>query len=324
MRNTQKSNGSQQAQLSNNERIINRTNQRRRKNRRKKIIIRSLLGFVFLCVGVILALTLFFNINKIVISGDTVYTSEVVIDASGISQGDNLIFLSKTKLNDKLTSELPYVGSTIIKRRLPSTLEIVITKTDAYMGAVIDGYYVLLDKNGKVLEKDLETVGENIILANLGEIDSATVGETIVLKEEKVFTKLQDVLQECENVGLTEISAVDLSDIYNIKLVYQGRITLELGETDKNNLGSKLALGKAAIEKQDEENNMYRGTINLTVDGKGYWSEEVSTTEPQSEENPSDVSDENTENSNEEDVSEPSTEQSETPENEEETSDSAQ
>ena len=70
-----------------------------------------------------------------------------------------------------------------------------------------------------------------------------------------------------------------MSDIYNIKLTYQGRIILELGETDKENLSKKLALGQAAIEHQNAENDLYRGTINLTVEGKGFWSEETTTTE---------------------------------------------
>ncbi len=297
MKKTQQNN---QNQLSNNERIINRTNQRRQKIRRKKIIIRTLIGIVFLCIGIVLALTLFFNINKIVVSGDKVYSDAEIIDASGVNIGDNLIFLSKTELNEEITSELAYVGSAKIKRRLPSTLEIVITKTEPYMATASDGYYILLDRNGKVLEKDLETVGENIILANLGEIVSIKVGEIITLKEEKVFTKLNEVLTECEKVGISEITTLDLSDIYNIKLVYQGRITLELGETDKENLSSKLALGKAALERQNQENSLYRGTINLTVDGKGYWSEEVSTTEPVTEESTTELPSVGNENINEE------------------------
>jgi hypothetical protein len=287
MSDVRKPNTNHNSQLSNNERIVNRRVQRNKRNRRKKIIIRSVAGAVFLVVGVIVALSLFFNINKIVVSGDAVYSHETVIKASGVSEGDNLIFLSKSKLNEKISSELTYIGSVTVKRRLPSTLELVIKKTDAKLGIAMNGYYTLLDANGKVLEKDLETVGENIILTNLGEITSAELGETVVLKNEKILTKLQDVLTECKNIGLEDISLMDLSDIYNIKIVYQGRITLELGETDSDNLNSKLALGKAALEKQNEENNLYRGTINLTVDGKGYWSEEVSTTEPVTEENPS-------------------------------------
>ncbi len=300
MRNTQHNKQAHHGQLSNNERIINRTNLRRKKNRRKKIIFRTIIGVVFFCIGIILALTLFFNINKIVVSGDKVYSDKEIIDASGVEIGDNLIFLSKSSLNEKISTKLAYVGSAKIKRRLPSTLEIVITKTDAYMATSSDGYYILLDKYGKVLEKDLETVGENIVLANLGEISSIEIGETIVLKEEKIFSKLNSVLSTCESVGLTDITTIDLSNIYNIKLIYQGRITLELGETDSENLSSKLAFGKKAIEIQDKENSLHRGTINLTVDGKGYWSEETSTTEPVTEEPTVDNNIENGENTSNE------------------------
>lgn len=300
MSDTGRQNTNGNSQLSNNERIVNRRIQRNKRNRRKKIIFRSIVGAVFLVVGVIVGLSLFFNINKIVVSGDAVYSHETVIKASGVSEGDNLIFLSKSKLDKKISSELTYIGSVTVKRRLPSTLELVVKKTDAKLGIAMNGYFTLLDENGKVLEKDLETVGENIILLNLGEIESAELGETVVLKEEKVFTKLQDVLTECNQIGLHDISLMDISDIYNIKIVYQGRITLELGETDSENLSSKLALGKAAIEKQDEENNLYRGTINLTVDGKGYWSEEVPTTEPVTEENPTEETTENVDENAEE------------------------
>lgn len=300
MSDTRRQNTNGNPQLSNNERIVNRRIQRNKRNRRKKIIFRSIIGVVFLVVGVIVGLSLFFNINKIVVSGDAVYSHETVIKASGVAEGDNLIFLSKSKLNEKISSELTYIGSVTVKRRLPSTLELVVKKTEAKLGIAMNGYFTLLDENGKVLEKDLETVGENIILLNLGEIESAELGETVVTKEEKTFTKLHDVLSECERIGLHDISLMDISDIYNIKIVYQGRITLELGETDSENLSSKLALGKAAIEKQDEENNLYRGTINLTVDGKGYWSEEVPTTEPQTEENPTEETTENAEEGTEE------------------------
>lgn len=295
MKNQQNNKKGNHAPMSNNERIINRTNQRKKKNKQKKMIIRLCVGCIFLVVGVVLALTLFFNINKIIISGDKVYSDELVIEASGVKTGDNLIFLSEDAINEKISKELAYVGQVNIRRRLPSTLEIRVTRTDAFMAIASDGYYIVLDRNGKVLEKDLETVDESIILANLGEISKIEVGETIGLKEEKTFKKLNELLDECENAGLHDITLINLSDIYNIKLVYQGRITLELGETDSDNLGSKLALGQAAIERQDEENSLYRGTINLTVDGKGYWSEEVSTTEPVTEETTTQVLSENAE-----------------------------
>ena len=270
-------------QMSGDERIVNRTAQRRKKNKRKKLIIRSVIFFLFLVVGVILVLTMFFNINEITVTGDAVYSADDITNASGVLIGDNLIFISKDEINENISTELPYVDSVKIKRHLPSGLELIITKTEAKYAIIQDGYYTLLNGNGKVLESELETIGENITLLNMGEIVSAEIGTEIVPENEKVFDKLMLVNDSCEECGLKDVSSIDLSDIYNIKLVYQGRITLELGETDKDNTYKKLALGKSAIETQNEENEYYKGTINLTVEGKGYWSEETSTTEPQSE-----------------------------------------
>lgn len=292
-------------QMSADERIVNRANVRRRKNRRKKLIIRAVLGSAFLLAAIILVLIMFFNVNNITVSGDDVYSESDIIDVSGAGVGDNLIFISSKKISNNLTEGLPYIGSVKVKRHLPATLEIVVKKTTASFGVYIDGAYALLDKNGKVLEKGLEMVAENIIMANLGEITSAEVGKTIELENDGTFEKFVELKKACDECGISGITSVDITDIYNIKLVYQGRITLELGETNSSNLIRKLDLGKAAIKTQDEENNTYRGTINLTVTGKGYWSEETSTEESTTEEV---VTDENGEPVTEEKTEEKTTE----------------
>ena len=281
MKKSKMPNNQQNMPLSKDERIVNRTNMRRKKNKRKKVIIRSVLGGTLLIAGLVVAMLLFFNINKISVTGDAVYSSEEVITASGIETGDNLIFLSKQKINKTITEKLPYIGSVKIKRRLPSHLEIQVIKTDAVFGVAENGYYTLLDREGKVLETNLEYIGSDKTLLNAGKVISAVVGEKIVLEDEKTLPRIEDVYSTCEKVGLTDITEINITDLYNIKVVYQGRITLELGKTDGDRLSKKLAFGKAAIDKQNLEDNQFRGTINLTVDKKGYLQEE--TTEPETE-----------------------------------------
>lgn len=307
MKKTNNPNTSRNNQLSGNERIINRTNQRRKKNKRKKLIFRVSLCAIFLLAGIILALTMFFNISEITVTGDKVYSAEDITEKSGVNVGDNLIFISKKKINERVTTELPYVGAVKVKRRLPTKLELIITKTDAVYAVIENGYYTLIDETGKVLEKDLEYIGENIILLNMGEITSAELGTQICGESDIYLEKLVSVRNAYKESGIDGITAIDLSDIYDIKLTYQGRIILELGETDEDNIYKKLALGKAAIETQDEENELYRGTINLSVDGKGYWSEETSSTEPQTE-----VVESTTENENSESTTKSETEESTT------------
>ena len=279
MKKTNSQSAPRNIQMSGNERIINRTAQRRKKNKRKKLIIRSCMCAAFLLIGVIIVLTMFFNINEITVTGDAVYSSDQIIDSSGVNIGDNLIFASKKKINESVTTQLPYVGSVKVKRHLPTGIELQITTTDAVYAMAQNGYFTLLNENGKILEAETEFIAENITLVNFGEILSAEVGKKIELSNDKLLNKLISIQEECENCELKDITSIDLSDIYNIKLTYQGRIILELGETDKENLSKKLALGQAAIEHQNAENDLYRGTINLTVEGKGFWAEETTTTE---------------------------------------------
>lgn len=281
MKNKEMPKKQQNMPLSKDERIVHRTNMRRRKNKRKKLIIRAVLGGTFLVAGLVVALLLFFNINKISVTGDGVYSSEEIIRVSEIEIGDNLIFLSKNRINKLVTEKLPYVGSVKLKRRLPAHLEIQVTKTDAVFGIAQDGFYTLLDRNGKVLETNVEYIGTDKTLLNAGKVVSAVVGEKIVLENEKSFPRIEDVYETCEKVGLQDITEINITELHNIKVVYQGRITLELGKTDGDRLSKKLAFGKAAIDKQNLEDNQFRGTINLTVDKKGYLQEE--TTEPETE-----------------------------------------
>lgn len=281
MKNKEMPKKQQNMPLSKDERIVHRTNVRRRKNKRKKLIIRAVLGGTFLVAGLVVALLLFFNINKISVTGDGVYSSEEIIRVSEIEIGDNLIFLSKNRINKLVTEKLPYVGSVKLKRRLPAHLEIQVTKTDAVFGIAQDGFYTLLDRDGKVLETNVEYIGTDKTLLNAGKVVSAVVGEKIVLENEKLFPRIEEVYETCEKVGLQGITEINITELHNIKVVYQGRITLELGKTDGDRLSKKLAFGKAAIDKQNLEDNQFRGTINLTVDKKGYLQEE--TTEPETE-----------------------------------------
>ena len=281
MKNKEMPKKQQNMPLSKDERIVHRTNMRRRKNKRKKLIIRAVLGGTFLVAGLVVALLLFFNINKISVTGDGVYSSEEIIRVSEIEIGDNLIFLSKNRINKLITEKLPYVGSVKLKRRLPAHLEIQVTKTDAVFGIAQDGFYTLLDRDGKVLETNVEYIGTDKTLLNAGKVVSAVVGEKIVLENEKLFPRIEEVYETCEKVGLQGITEINITELHNIKVVYQGRITLELGKTDGDRLSKKLAFGKAAIDKQNLEDNQFRGTINLTVDKKGYLQEE--TTEPETE-----------------------------------------
>ncbi len=64
------------------------SNRRRRRGRFSFLL--KLLCFLVIIGAAFAALTLFFNMDHIIITGNEHYTQEEILEASGLKQGDNL------------------------------------------------------------------------------------------------------------------------------------------------------------------------------------------------------------------------------------------
>ena len=98
---------------------------RRHSNRRHRggfSVLYKLLSILIICTAIIVALTLFFRVDTIVVSGQERYTSQEIQDATGIAQGDNLFLLNKYDVAQNIVKALPYVEEIRISRKLPDTL----------------------------------------------------------------------------------------------------------------------------------------------------------------------------------------------------------
>ena len=102
--------------------MARRRHTRRRRHHRSVAVLYKLLSVVVISGAIVAALTLFFKVETITVSGTTEYSSEEIITASGIQQGDNLIALSPSRIAARIRSRLPYVSSVSIRRALPDTV----------------------------------------------------------------------------------------------------------------------------------------------------------------------------------------------------------
>lgn len=92
--------------------------------------------FKLLCaLAVVIALTIgatvFFQVETIAVTGNSRYTQQEVIDASGIQIGDNLYRMNKYQIGNQVLGQLPYVEKILIRRSLPSTIVITVSEWDA-------------------------------------------------------------------------------------------------------------------------------------------------------------------------------------------------
>ena len=86
---------------------------RRHSNRRRRRgnfgFLYKLLSVLVICAAVVMALTLFFRVDTIRVTGTERYTEDEVIEASGIQLGDNLFLLNKYEAARSIAEQLPYI-----------------------------------------------------------------------------------------------------------------------------------------------------------------------------------------------------------------------
>ena len=101
-------------------------------------------------------------------------------------------------------------------------------------------------------------------------VKQATPGQTVQFSKEKtlsVYTDIMNLFIENEITGITELN---LSDVYDIVMKYEGRIDVKVGSI--TNLKDKMAFAAEVIKDQDEVGPNAEGVIDLTIDKKAYFS----------------------------------------------------
>lgn len=235
----------------------------------KKHLLSFLLAVVVLCVGTVLVFSVFFKINTVSVTGDKVYSEKTVIEKSGIETGSNLFGVNPQKLSQKLSSELPYIKSVTVEKKLPETLIIKIEATREVAAVVNNGVFVLIDETGKVLDRDASVLRENVAVINNVKLKEYNEGKQIVLTDEKKNETLLTLLDAIKKSGLDLLTEIDLKNVNDIKIKYDDRIVFELGSL--TNAQTKLARGKAALEKENEINSYSEGTLDLKTEPYVYF-----------------------------------------------------
>ena len=108
-----------------------RNKRRRRRGRGRFGPLFKLLCAVAVVVALTMGATVFFQVETIEVSGNSRYTQEQVVEASGIQIGDNLYHMNKFQAAQDIREKLPYIGEVSIRRSLPSTIRITVSEWDA-------------------------------------------------------------------------------------------------------------------------------------------------------------------------------------------------
>ena len=257
-------------ELSKTERRSRQNKKRRLKNKVRKVILSAALVILLVAVGVALSLTVFFKIETISVTGSGIYSEADVLTYSKIDEGDNLFLVDESRVSNSITQNLPYVYEVKIKRELPSTVKLVLTDAVVKYSIETEEGYILLDDNFKVLETNAEQLPAATTGIFDASVSSAQAGYTIEFEDETTAGNLKALSDIIKSLDITEATAISSTDINHNYIVYDGRITFELGALDDKS-EERVLRGLAACQQLDESNSDSAGTLNLLGDKQVYF-----------------------------------------------------
>ncbi len=103
----------------------------RRRSRGRLGPLFKLLCLLTLVVALTAGATVFFRVEQVVVTGNSRYTQDEIVEVTGIEKGDNLYGWNKFAIAQRLRQTLPYIGEVTIRRALPSTILITVVEWDA-------------------------------------------------------------------------------------------------------------------------------------------------------------------------------------------------
>ena len=242
--------------------MARRRNSSRRRRRGSSGFLYKLLSMLAICAVIIVALTLFFRVETIVVTGTERYTAEEVIQASGVETGDNLFLLNKPTVNQRIRDALPYVERVKrINRKLPDTLLIEVEECGTPLAVVQDGSAWLVSPLGKIVEQLPAGQAEGYAVIDGCQLLTPTVGTKIALATEYNAKKesLLDLLAALEEAEmLDQVEAIHLEDASTLTMEYGGRFLVEMPY--RADYQRKLKTLRLAVEKLETNQT---GTIQL-------------------------------------------------------------
>ena len=247
-----------------------RSRKGRRRNRGRFGGLYKLLSFLIIFAAIFMGCVVFFRVNTMVVEGNSRYTSEEIVAASGVQQGDNLFTLNKSQIVSRILTRLPYVDDLSIQRKLPDTLIFYVTESTPVAWLESGGTCWLLDHRCKILE-----AGDSSITEGLPEVLGLTPSDpsvgsrlTVDPEQQNKLDRLREFFAAIAQRQMTGslTSFIDLSSENEIRFGYGENLTVIFplnGDMEQETYELKRAL-----ESMDERGIPRTGTLDQNYEGR--------------------------------------------------------
>ncbi len=228
--------------------------------RRRRFML-QLLTVLAVVIAVFMGISVFFQVEKVMVVGADKLSVDEIAAASGIKKGDSLLFFGESAAAGKILAAEPYVRYVTFDIKLPGTVTIIIEEIPVvYAIKAHGGNWWLMSSDGKLTEQiDLAKAnqytriqGVELMNPAVGEQatayeppnDPGTTQPVTVLAADRLDAALAISKQLEANQIFGKVSSVQVLDIHQLELFYGGKFQVKLG--DSSRLDYKLASVKQA------------------------------------------------------------------------------
>ncbi|MBR3704032.1 MAG: FtsQ-type POTRA domain-containing protein [Oscillospiraceae bacterium] len=207
-----------------------RNNRRRRARGRFGPLLR-LMSVLLTAVVIVAALTLFFKVEKVSVSGNSRYSAEEIIAVCGVEQGDNLVLLDKYAIAQRLYTQLPYITDVRINRSFPDGLTVEVTETHAALAIESGGAWWLVSEDGKIVDAtDTQGAESYLVLRGMNAQEMAIGAQLTFAAQDHMSTqRLKELVAALSERGMLErTQSIDAGDSEILRIGYEGRFDVEL------------------------------------------------------------------------------------------------
>ena len=248
---------------------------------RNRFVLR-LATVVAVVMALMLGLSIFFKVERVEVSGCEKYSAWQIKEASGISEGDQLLTFSRAAAASRIRAQLPYVKTVRIGVSLPNTVKIEIVET-AVTYALQDtaGNWWLMDCAGKLIEQAEAGSQTKHTLVSGVTLQNPKAGEQAVASEPEPGTdsegnvipvtvtgaqRLAALLTVAENLErngiIGEAASIDVENLFEIELWYGEKYQVLLGDTQR--LDYKITCLKAVVDEYAQSRPYESGVLDIS------------------------------------------------------------
>lgn len=198
----------------------------KKKRARARIVKFIAVVCLFVGAGCFLCLSPNFNVQEIIVEGNSLIPADTVRSVSKIELYKNIFLMDKSDIIKNLEKE-PYVDSVKVSRVFPNKMKLSIKeRTEKYLVQYAEGKYAILDGQGYVLAITNELKDLPVILGtetNMEELIKINSNKNRLCETDlKKLDTVANIIETCKNYEVYEyITQIDIADGNDIKLILQ-------------------------------------------------------------------------------------------------------